>query len=124
MATNGVDTVSEPKAVPPPPEARSARPAAGPKTGSEATLAPRRRGRKETAESASVERFFLAEPNVNGDLPRLGREMANEGDAIVEAFRAGVNFFAISEFRTRAETSSSRDPILKKEAVKNSNHPS
>jgi hypothetical protein len=124
MATNGVDTVSDLKGAQSPPEARSARPAAGPKTGLETPAAPRRRGRKEAAESARVERFFLAEPNASGDLPRLGREMANEGEAVVEAFRAGVSFFAISEFRTRAETSPSRDPILKKEAVKNSNHPS
>jgi len=48
--------------------------------------------------------------------------MPNESEAIVEAFRANVNFFTISEFRTRAETSSSRDPVLKKEAVKGSNH--
>jgi hypothetical protein len=66
----------------------------------------------------------LAETNGNGSIPALGREMPNEAEAIVEAFRAGVNFFAISEFRTRAETSSSRYPVIKKEAVKNSNHPS
>jgi hypothetical protein len=54
----------------------------------------------------------------------LGREMASEAEAIVEAFRAGVNFFAISKFWTRAETSSSRDPVIKKEAVRNGNHSS
>jgi hypothetical protein len=71
-----------------------------------------------------VERFFLAEANGGGAMPTLGREMPSEAEAIVEAFRAGVNFFAISEFRTRAETSSSRYPVIKKEAVTNSNHSS
>jgi len=122
MATNGLDTVPESRAGQPAPEGRSARSVPGPKTGSEAPPSRRRRGRKETAESSTVERFFLAEADANSDMPRLGREMPNESEAIVEAFRANVNFFTISEFRTRAETSSSRDPVLKKEAVKSSNH--
>lgn len=123
MATNGLDTVPDSKAGQPPPDVRSSRSASGPRTGSEAPTAPRRRrGRKETAEVSIIERFFLAEANGTGAMPTLGREMPSEAEAIVEAFRAGVNFFAISEFRTRAETSASRYPVIKKEAVRNSNH--
>ncbi|HYM06070.1 MAG TPA: hypothetical protein VEU11_05875 [Terriglobales bacterium] len=70
-----------------------------------------------------AERFFLAAA-ANGDKPALDREVASESEAIVESFRTGVNFFKISEFRTRAEVSPSGDPILKKEAVKNSDHSS
>lgn len=126
MATNGLDTVPDSKAGQPPPDVRSSRSASGPRTGSEAsTAAPRRRrGRKETAEVSIIERFFLAEANGTGTMPTLGREMPSEAEAIVEAFRTGVNFFAISEFRTRAETSASRYPVIKKEAVRNSNHSS
>ena len=65
-----------------------------------------------------------AEADAKAGAPALGREMPNEGEAIVEAFRAGVNFYTISEFRTRAELASSRGPVLKKEAVRNSNHSS
>jgi hypothetical protein len=54
----------------------------------------------------------------------LGSEMPSEAEAIVEAFRAGVNFFAISKFRTRAGTSLSRYPVINKEAVRNGNHSS
>jgi hypothetical protein len=123
MATNGLDAVSEPKPGPSPPETRGPRSTSGPKAGPEAPTSPRRRrGRKEAAEAPPVERFFLAEANGGGATPTLGREMPSEAEAIVEAFRAGVNFFAISEFRTRAETSSSRYPVIKKEAVRNSNH--
>jgi hypothetical protein len=122
MAT---DAVPDLKAGQSPPEVRSPRSASGPKTGSEASAAPRRRrGRKETAEALMVERFFLAEANESGGMPALGREMPSEAEAIVEAFRAGVNFFSISEFRTRAETSSPRYPVIKKEAVRNGNHSS
>jgi hypothetical protein len=125
MATNGLETVPDSKVASATPEMRTSRSAAGPRTGSEASTAPRRRrGRKEITEAAIVERFFLAEANGAGAMPTLGREMASEAEAIVEAFRAGVNFFAISEFRTRAETSSSRYPVIKKETVKNSNHSS
>ena len=125
MATNGLETMPDAKASAPAPETRTPRPSPASKAGSEVSPGTRRRGgRKETAEAPLIERFFLAETNGNGSIPALGREMPNEAEAIVEAFRAGVNFFAISEFRTRAETSSSRYPVIKKEAVKNSNHPS
>ena len=125
MVSNGLDTVPEPKPGQPPPEPRSPRSPSGPKGGSEAQTAPRRRrGRKEAVGAPTMERFFLAEANGGGARPMLGREMPNEAEAIVEAFRTGVNFFAISEFRTHAETSSSRYPVIKKEAVRISNHSS
>ena len=125
MATNGLETIPDPKLGAPTPEMRTSRSTAGAKSGSETSTAPRRRrGRKEAAEAPIVERFFLAEANGAGATPTLGREMTSEAEAIVEAFRAGVNFFAISEFRTRAETASSRYPVIKKEAVRNSNHSS
>jgi hypothetical protein len=125
MATKGLETIPDPKLAAPIPEMRTSRSTAGAKSGAETSTAPRRRrGRKEAAEAPMAERFFLAEANGAGATPTLGREMTSEAEAIVEAFRAGVNFFAISEFRTRAETSSSRYPVIKKEAVRNSNHSS
>jgi hypothetical protein len=123
MATSGLETIEDAKASTPAAETRTPRSSPASKTGSELSPGTRRkRGRKETAEASLIERFFLADANGNSAIPALGREMPNEGEAIVEAFRAGVNFFAISEFRTRAETSSSRYPVIKKEAVRNSNH--
>jgi len=125
MATNGLEAVPDSKVAGTALETRTPRSITGQKAASEASPAPRRRrGRKETAEAATIERFFLAETNGNSTMPTLGREMASEAEAIVEAFRTSVNFFAISEFRTRAETSSSRYPVIKKEAVRNSNHSS
>lgn len=125
MVTNGLETIPDAKASATTPETRTPRSSPAPKAGAEASPGTRRRrGRKETAEAPLMERFFLSEPNGNGAIPALGREMPNEAEAIVEAFRAGVNFFAISEFRTRAETSSSRYPVIKKEAVRNSSHSS
>src|SRR5712691_5747090 len=121
MAGNGLEVLTEPKAVQPPAETRSARPAVSAKTATEAApTTRRRRNRKETGERPVVERFFLATPTASGDTPSLGREIASEGEAIVEAFKAGVNSFVVLEFRPRAEISSSRDPVLKKEAIKSS----
>ena len=126
MAGTGLETVTESKLTPPAGEAKAARAAFGPKPGTEpAPTSQRRRRRGETAEPTVVERFFLAdEAGASGNTPPLGREVPNEGEAIVEAFRAGVNFFVVSEYHTRADVSPSRDPILKKEAVKNGNHSS
>lgn len=126
MAGTGLETVTESKPPQPAVEPRSTRAASGPKPGPEqAPTTRRRRNRGGAAEPSVVERFFLAgESSANGEAQPLGREVPNEGEAIIEAFRAGVNFFAVSEYRTRAELSPSRDPILKKEAVKNGNHSS
>lgn len=125
MAGNGLEVLTEQKAAQPPAETKSARPAGGAKPATEAApTSRRRRNRQETGERPVVERFFLATPNANGDTPPLGREVASEGEAIVEAFKAGVNFFTVLEFRPHAEISSSRDPVLKKEAIKNATHSS
>lgn len=123
MATNGLDTGTEVRATSAPPDGKSARPAGAAKAATEVPTR-RRRARKEPAESSTVERFFLAEANSDGGIPMLGREMPNEAEAIIEAFRTGVNFFMLSEFRTLAETSAARYPVIKKEAVKSSNHSS
>jgi hypothetical protein len=126
MSASGLETVTESKPAQPSAEPRSPRATSGTKGATEPTPpSRRRRNRRDATEPSIAERFFLAgEPNADRSCPSLGREVPNEGEAIVEAFRAGVTFFAVSEFRTRAEISPSRDPLLKKEAVKGGNHSS
>jgi len=77
----------------------------------------RARIRQETGKANTEERFFLATGNGDGEAPALGRECANETEAIIEAFRGKVNFYRITEFTTRTDLSAS-GPILRKEAVK------
>src|SRR2546425_563449 len=105
MAGNGLEAVVESRATQPPAEAKTARRASA--TGVPLAEQPRtprrRRGRRENPEAPVAERFFLAESNGNGDTPALAREVTSESEAIIEAFKAGVNFFKISEFRSRAE---------------------
>jgi len=125
MAGNGLEVVVESEAVQPPAELKSRRPKSGATAVAEQpATSRRRRSRKENPEPSVAERFFLGGANGNEGTPALGHEVVSESEAIIEAFKAGVNFFKISEFRSRAEVSSSGDPILKKEAVKNDNHSS
>ena len=81
----------------------------------------RRRERQEAQAANGEERFFLASGDGDGSMPALGRECPNEADAVIEAFRAKLTFYRVSEFQTRAEISPSGEPILRKEALKRRN---
>ena len=48
--------------------------------------------------------------------PALDREVASEGEALVEALRLGVTYYAIQEFRVIPDFAGKR-PQLNKEAV-------
>lgn len=76
-----------------------------------------RRSRMNSDEDDNVGvRYFLAKPNTNGGAPALDREVATEGEALVEALRLGVTFYAVQEFRVVPDFAE-RVPQLKKEAV-------
>lgn len=81
----------------------------------------RSRDREVCPKTSAEQRFFLAGEDAKDGVPALGRECPNEADAIIEAFRAKVNFYRITEFQTRADIGSSGEPILKKEAVRKNN---
>lgn len=119
MLTNATEATSEQKT--PPPSPSTARAARGPVEPSAAVGKPttrRRRDKQEAAKSNSEERYFLANGDGKSDVPSLGREFGSEGEAIIEAFRARVNFFRVTEFQTRADIGKAGEPILKKEALK------
>ena len=52
----------------------------------------------------------------NGGAPALDREVASEGEALVEALRLGVTYYALQEFRVVPDFAG-RTPQLKKEPV-------
>ena len=82
------------------------------------TVKRTRRARTSSDEEASGNtRYFLAKPNGSDDQPAFDREVANEGEALVEALRLGVSFYAVQEFRAVADFSG-RKPQLDKEAVR------
>ena len=79
---------------------------------------PSRRGRPSSAEeeSAAGTRFFLPKTGTNGNSFELGREVASEGEARVEALKLGVTYYALQEWRPVADFAG-KNPELKREAV-------
>jgi hypothetical protein len=61
-------------------------------------------------------RFFLAGPDRAGKNPGLGQEIFTEGEAMVEAFKSGVTYYAVTEWRPVADFSG-KTPQVRKEAV-------
>lgn len=78
------------------------------------------RGRRVHAESDQESnehaRYFLGKTDSNGGPPALDREVSSEGEALVEALRSGVTYYALQEFRVVPDFSGRR-PQLKKELV-------
>src|SRR5436309_4534615 len=74
----------------------------------------RRRGAR-TAEP-SVARFFLVKTSGNGTV-ELGQEVASENEAVVESFRVGGSFAAVTEWKAQVDLATGV-PVIKKEAVK------
>jgi hypothetical protein len=73
-----------------------------------------RRGSEE--ENAPGTRFFLSKPGTNGSALELAREFSSEGEARVEALKAGVTYFSVQEWRPIADFAG-KNPELKREAV-------
>ena len=108
-----VKAVPGARTAPPPAESQS----------TPAKPATRRRITRQPGPKAGAEqRYFLAGDQSKDGVPALGRECQGETEAIIEAFRAKVNFYVVSEFQTRADIAKPGEPTLKKEAVRR-NHP-
>ena len=75
-----------------------------------------RRTRTNGDENNGCARYFLAKANSDGSTPALDREVASEGEALVEALRLGVTYYAVQEFRVIPDFAGKR-PQLNKEAV-------
>ena len=85
--------------------------------GSETTAARTRRPRASSDEENNGNaRYFLAKANGNDGTLAFDREMASEGEALVEALRLGVTYYEIQEYRVVPDFSG-RKPLLGKEAV-------
>ena len=87
----------------------------GPQTANPAARLPKENGG--ALQAAPLARFFLAKPGATGATPALERECATEAEAIAEAFKTGVSYYAVSEYRALVDCSG-KQPVFKKEAVK------
>jgi hypothetical protein len=123
MPINGQEVFADLKtSTAPPSEGRSLRTAVDTKAATaKNTPRRRRRDRQDAPVVNGEERFFLANGDGDGNVPSLGRECPNEADAVIEAFRAKLTFYRVSEFQTRAEIGPSGEPVLRKEALKTRN---
>ena len=79
---------------------------------SEATNAPRRR---RNGNDASL-RYFLMKPGSSPARPELGQEVASEGEALIEAFRSGQPFYAVTAWKAVPEVNGG-NPVIVKQAV-------
>jgi hypothetical protein len=104
MTSTNADTV---------PTAKTTKTDSGPET--TVTRARRSRGSSDE-ENNGTTRYFLAKANGNDGTLAFDREMASEGEALVEALRLGVTFYEVQEFRVVPDFSG-RKPQLGKEAV-------
>jgi hypothetical protein len=62
-------------------------------------------------------RYFLLKPGSSTENPELGREVATEAEALVEAFRTDQPFLTLVAWNASSETESGV-PRIVKEAVK------
>ena len=84
--------------------------------GTETTPRTRRSRTSSDEESNGNARYFLARADGTNGTPVLDRELTSEGEALVEALRLGVTFYAVQEFRVVPDFTG-RKPLLNKEAV-------
>jgi hypothetical protein len=86
-------------------------------SGTANTVAKTRRSRTSSDEENNGNaRYFLAKANGDGGSPAFDREVASEGEALVEALRLGVTFYEVQEFRVVPDFAG-RKPQLNKEVV-------
>ena len=86
-------------------------------SGAETTAGRTRRPRASSDEENSGNaRYFLAKATSNDGTLTFDREVASEGEALVEALRLGVTYYEIQEYRVVPDFSG-RKPLLGKEAV-------
>jgi hypothetical protein len=85
--------------------------------GTETTTRTRRSRTSSDEESNGNARYFLAGEDGSDGTPVLDREVTSEGEALVEALRLGVTFYAVQEYRVVPDFTG-RKPLLNKEAVK------
>lgn len=86
----------------------------------EAKTTPRRApgsGKKRSAgrgDGVPVSRFFLG--TADGGAPALEREVESEKEAMLESFKTGRNYFAVSEWKTVPDLSK-KTPQIRSEPV-------
>ena len=96
-------------------EPRSGTPTSPPPAAVGAGAAKTRR-RRPGADDGHI-RYFLPKPGSTPDKPELGREMPNEGEALIEAFKSGQPFYALTVLKAATEVNGGGSPVIVKQVV-------
>jgi hypothetical protein len=62
-------------------------------------------------------RYFLPKSGSSPANPELGQEMANEGEALIEALKSGQTFFTVAVWKSVPEVNGGGHPVIVKQAV-------
>ena len=62
-------------------------------------------------------RYFLPKSGSSPAKPDLGQEMANEGEALIEAFKNGQPFYTLTAWKAVPEVNGGGSPVIVKQAV-------
>ena len=62
-------------------------------------------------------RYFLPRSGSSPVKPELGQEMASEGEALIEAFKSGQQFYTLIAWRAAPEVNVGGSPVIVKQAV-------
>ena len=62
-------------------------------------------------------RYFLPKSGSSPAKPELGQEMANEGEALIEALKSGQPFYTVTAWKAVPEVNGGGSPVIVKQAV-------
>ena len=62
-------------------------------------------------------RYFLPKAGSHAGAFELGQEMASEGEALIEAFRHGQQFYTLAVWKAVPEVNGGGSPVIVKRAV-------
>ncbi len=78
--------------------------------------AAKTRRRRSSADGNHV-RYFLPKAGSTPDKPELGREMPNEGEALIEAFKSSQPYYALTVCKASTEVNGGGSPVIVRQAV-------
>ena len=74
-------------------------------------------GRRKRRNSSEVPlRYFLPKPGSSANAVELGQEVASEGEALIQAFKSGQQFYTLAVWKAVPEVNGG-SPVIVKQAV-------
>jgi hypothetical protein len=76
----------------------------------------RSRGKRRATDEGNL-RYFLPKAGSSPAKPELGTEMASEGEALIEAFKNGQQFYTLTAWKAMPKVNGKSSPIIVKQAL-------